>query len=108
MTTTPQREELADLQFPVTVVLGQARLRIRDVLRLTAGSLVELDRQEGELAEIMVRNTVVARGQIVSIGGNYGLRIMEVIGCQDRVGLRLAALARARRNVLHAKRDGKA
>jgi len=70
---------LARIEFPVTVVLGQARMRIRDVLKLTAGSLVELDRREGELAEIVVRGAVVARGEVVSIGGNYGLRIVEVM-----------------------------
>ena len=52
-----------------------------------AGSLVELKRKEGELAEIRVRQTVVARGEVVSVGGNYGLRIVEVVSREQRMAL---------------------
>jgi flagellar motor switch protein FliN/FliY len=90
---------LGDVEFPVTLVLGQTRMRIQDLLKLGAGSLVELDRREGELAEIMVRQTLVARGVVVSIGGNYGLRIVEVVSREDRLALQHGPSTRARRHL---------
>ena len=98
---------LSRLEFPVTVVLGQVRMRIRDILRFTAGSLVELDRREGELVEIMVREAVVARGEVVSIGGNYGLRIVEVMSREGRLALQSASATRARRGAQPASGTGR-
>jgi flagellar motor switch protein FliN/FliY len=89
---------LASVEFPVTVVLGQTRMSIHDLLKLGAGSLVELDRREGELAEIMVRQTLVARGEVVSVGGNYGLRIVEVASREDRLALHAGISTRTRRH----------
>src|SRR5579862_7600292 len=87
-----------NVEFPVTVVLGQTRMRIQDLLKLGAGSLVELERREGELAEIMVRRTLVARGEVVSVGGNYGLRIVEVASREDRMALQHGPSTRSRRH----------
>src|SRR6516165_8008293 len=88
-----------NVEFPVTVVLGETRMRIQDLLKLGAGSLVELDRREGELAEIMVRRTLVARGEVVSIGGNYGLRIVDVASREDRMALQHNSSTRAHLSV---------
>jgi len=87
----PMFDRLMDLQLPLSVVLGQAVLPIRDVLKITAGSVIELDRRVGDYVEIVVHGTVVARGEIVSIKGNYGVRIKEVISRQDRFALKDAA-----------------
>jgi flagellar motor switch protein FliN/FliY len=82
---------LMDLQLPVTVLLGRAVLPIRDVLKISLGSLIELDRQINDYVEVMVHGTVVARGEIVSVRGNYGVRIKEIISRQDRIALQDAA-----------------
>jgi flagellar motor switch protein FliN/FliY len=82
---------LLDLQLPVSVLLGRATITIKEALKLMSGSVVELDRQVGDYVEIMVHGTVVARGEIVSVKGNYGVRIKEVISRQDRLALREAA-----------------
>jgi flagellar motor switch protein FliN/FliY len=87
----PMFDRLMDLMLPLSVVLGQAVLPIRDVLKITSGSVIELDRGVGDLVEIVVHGTVVARGEIVSIKGNYGVRIREVISRQDRFALKDAA-----------------
>ncbi len=58
---------------------------IRDVLKLTSGSIVELDRNAGEFVDLTIHGTVVARGEIVSVKGNYGVRIKEIISQQDRL-----------------------
>lgn len=80
-------DQLLDLELPVAVVLGRTRLAIRDLIKLTAGSLVELDRRAGNLVDIVVHNAVVARGEVVSIGGNYGVKIQEVISRRERIAI---------------------
>ena len=84
-------DRLMDLQLPVSVLLGQTMMPIRDALKITSGSLVELDRQLGDYVEVMIHGTVVARGEIVAVRGNYGVRIKEVISRKDRFALRDAA-----------------
>jgi flagellar motor switch protein FliN/FliY len=82
---------LMDLQLPVSVLLGSAHITIKEALKLMSGSVVELDRQVGDPVEIMVHGTIVAKGEIVSVKGNYGVRIKEVISRQDRIALHEAA-----------------
>jgi flagellar motor switch protein FliN/FliY len=82
---------LLDLRLPVSILLGRARISIKDALKLMPGSVVELDRRVGDYVEILVHGTVVARGEIVSVKGNYGVRIKEVISRQDRMALHEAA-----------------
>jgi flagellar motor switch protein FliN len=84
-------ERLMDLHLPVSVLLGQTVLPIRDALKISSGSLIELDRQLGDYVEVMVHGTVVARGEIVAVKGNYGVRIKEVISRKDRFALKDAA-----------------
>jgi flagellar motor switch protein FliN len=88
---SPMMNRLMELRFPVSVLLGHTSISIRDVLKLTPGSVIELDRKIGDYVEIVVHGTVVARGEIVSVGGNYGVRIKEVISREDRLALRHAA-----------------
>jgi flagellar motor switch protein FliN/FliY len=88
---SPMMNRLMDLQLPVSVLLGRAVLTVREVLKLSSGSLIELDRQVGDYVEVMVHGTVVAKGEIVSVRGNYGVRIKEVISRQDRIALKDAA-----------------
>jgi flagellar motor switch protein FliN/FliY len=84
-------ERLMDLQLPVSVLLGQTVLPIREALKIASGSLIELDRQLGDYVEVVVHGTVVARGEIVAVKGNYGVRIKEVISRKDRFALKDAA-----------------
>jgi flagellar motor switch protein FliN/FliY len=88
---TSMLDRLMDLQLPVSILLGQTVLPIRDALKITSGSLIELDRQLGDYVEVMIHGTVVARGEIVAVRGNYGVRIKEVISRKDRFALRDAA-----------------
>lgn len=75
--TTP--DTLHGIDLPVVVVLGRATLRIAEVLKLTVGSIVELDTRVGEPVDVCIQGVVVARGEVVSIRGNYGVRIVEVL-----------------------------
>lgn len=87
-TLSPMMTRLLELRLPVSVLLGRTSISIREVLKLSPGSVVELDRKIGDYVEIVVHGTVVARGEIVSIKGNYGVRIKEVISREDRLALR--------------------
>ncbi|RXH57258.1 Flagellar motor switch protein FliN [Granulicella sibirica] len=68
-----------DVALNVTLRFGQRRLSLREVLDLTSGSVVELDRQVDEPVELVLDGRVVARGEAVIIDGNYGLRITQVV-----------------------------
>lgn len=83
----PMLGRLMELELPLSVALGRAKMPINDVLKVTAGSLIELDRNIGDPVELIVHGTVVARGEVVSVRGNYGVRIKEIISRQDRMSL---------------------
>lgn len=76
-----------ELELPLAVSLGKAVMPIREILKITPGSLVELDRAPAEHVDLLVHGTIVARGEIVSLKGNYGVRIKEIISRQDRMEL---------------------
>jgi len=82
---------LLDLRLPVSVLLGRATITIKEALKLMPGSVIELDRQVGDHVEVMVHGTIVAKGEIVSVKGNYGVRIKEVISRKERIALHEAA-----------------
>ena len=67
-----------NVELNVTLRFGQRQLSLREVLELTTGSVVELDRQVEEPVELLLNGMVIARGEAVVIDGNYGLRVTEV------------------------------
>jgi flagellar motor switch protein FliN len=73
-------ELLHDVEMGVTVELGRARMLVRDVLSLSPGSVVELDRAAGSPVDVLVNGTLIARGEVVVIDEEFGVRITEVIG----------------------------
>jgi len=76
---------LLDVELPVSVSFGRAQLPLKDVIKLTTGSIVELNRSVSEPVEVIVNNCVIARGEVVVIEGNYGIRIQQVISRQERL-----------------------
>jgi len=68
-----------DVELNVTLRFGQRQLTLREVLDLTTGSVVELDRQVEEPVELLLDGVVIARGEAVVVDGNYGLRVTEVL-----------------------------
>jgi flagellar motor switch protein FliN len=69
----------------VSVSFGRAQLPLKDVIKLTAGSIVELDRAVSEPVEIIVNNAVIAHGEVVVVEGNFGVRITQIMSKQDRL-----------------------
>jgi flagellar motor switch protein FliN len=76
---------LLEVELPVTVSFGRAQIPLKDVLKLTTGSIVELNRAVTEPVEIIVNNCVIARGEVVVVEGNFGVRIQEVVNRQERL-----------------------
>lgn len=68
-----------DVELNVTLRFGQRQLALREVLELTSGSVVELDRQVDEWVELVLDGRVVARGEAVIIDGNYGMRVTQLV-----------------------------
>ncbi len=76
---------LADIPVRMSVEVGSTQLRLTDVLGLSEGSVVELDRQADDLLDIMVNGTLVARGEVVTVNGRYGIRVVEIASAEMRL-----------------------
>jgi flagellar motor switch protein FliN/FliY len=76
---------LLDVDLPVSISFGKAQLPMKDVLKLTTGSIVELNRGVSEQVEVLVNQCLIARGEVVVVDGNYGVRIQEIASRQDRL-----------------------
>ncbi|HLH08480.1 MAG TPA: flagellar motor switch protein FliN [Terriglobales bacterium] len=78
---------LLDVSLAVTLRFGERQLTLRDILQLRSGSVIELDRETDEPVDLLVDDRVIARGEVVVVNGNYGLRIAEICAHAERVGL---------------------
>jgi flagellar motor switch protein FliN len=76
---------LADIPLRLSVEVGSTALRLSELLELAEGSVVELDRQAHELLDIMVNGTLVARGEVVTVNGRFGIRVVEVVAADARL-----------------------
>jgi flagellar motor switch protein FliN/FliY len=71
---------LESVEVKLIVEVGGTKISIRDLLKLSEGSVVELERLAGELLDISVNGTLIAKGEIVAENGRFGLRIVELAG----------------------------
>ncbi len=71
---------LMDIRLGLIVELGRAEMHLKDILKLTKGSIIELDRLSGEPVDLFVNNKLIARGEVVVIDDNFGLRINQLAG----------------------------
>jgi len=82
---TKKMDLLLDVELPVSVSFGRAQLLLKDVIKLTTGSIIELNRSISEPVDVIVNNCVIARGEVVVVEGNFGVRVHEVISRQERL-----------------------
>jgi flagellar motor switch protein FliN/FliY len=82
---SPTMELLLEVELPVSISFGKAELPMRDVLKLTTGSIIELNRGVNEPVEVLVNQCLIARGEVVVVEGNYGVRIQQIASRQDRL-----------------------
>jgi flagellar motor switch protein FliN/FliY len=75
------------LDVPVTIAMeiGRTRINIRNLLQLTQGSVVELDRLAGEPMDVLVNGTLIAHGEVVVVNDKFGIRLTDVLSPAERV-----------------------
>ncbi len=78
---------LMDVNLPVSIELGRTKMSISDILALVPGSVVELARLAGEPVDVMVNHKLVAKGEVVVVDENFGVRITQLITPEERVRL---------------------
>ncbi|MGI6185249.1 MULTISPECIES: flagellar motor switch phosphatase FliY [Bacillales] len=76
---------LMDIPLQVTVELGRTKKLIKEILDLSAGSIIQLDKLAGEHVDILVNNKLIAKGEVVVIDENFGVRVTDIISQWDRV-----------------------
>ncbi len=74
---------LMGVQLEVSVVIGRTKQKIKDVLEYGQGTVIELDKQTGAPAEIVVNGQLIAYGDVVVVGDNFGIRITEIVGTKE-------------------------
>ena len=78
-------ELLLDVELPIRVSFGESEMALKDVLKLGAGSVIELDKAVNDPVTIIVNHKPIAKGEVVMVDGNYGVRILEVESTADRI-----------------------
>ncbi len=76
---------LLDIPLQVTVELGRTKRSVKDILELSQGSIIELDKLAGEPVDILVNQKLIAKGEVVVIDENFGVRVTEIISQRDRL-----------------------
>jgi flagellar motor switch protein FliN/FliY len=70
---------LMDVALDLSVELGRTSIPVRDVLKIAQGSIIELDKLAGEPVDVLVNGKLIARGEVVVVDDNFGVRITEII-----------------------------
>ena len=78
-------ELLLDVNLPISIELGRTTMKIKDILSLGPGAVVELKKLAGEPVDLLVNNKVVARGEVVVVDENFGLRITSLLSPEERL-----------------------
>jgi flagellar motor switch protein FliN len=81
----PTLDLLLDVELPLSVSFGRTYLAVREILKLSTGSIVELNCPANAYVDVIVNNCTIARGEVVVIEGNYGVRIDEIVSRRDRM-----------------------
>ena len=76
---------LLDVAIPVSVEVGRAQMQLAEILDLVPGSIVSLDKKAEEPVDLRVNGKLVARGEVVLIDDNYGLRVTQIVDAAERI-----------------------
>lgn len=82
---TLNSDVLQNIPVSLSIEVGRLNLKIRDLMQLTQGSVLELDKAAGEPLDLLVNNTVIAQGEIVLVNERYGIRLTRVVPAEHRV-----------------------
>lgn len=81
----PNLDLIMDIGLQLSVELGRAKKKIKEILKLTNGSIVELDKLAGEPVDILVNDKLLAKGEVVIIDENFGVRVTEIVSPTERI-----------------------
>jgi flagellar motor switch protein FliN len=81
---TSGMEVLLDVPLEISVELGRVKMMVREVLDLGTGSIIEVDKAAGEPVDVMVNGRLVAKGEVVVIEDNFGVRVTEILNPAER------------------------
>ena len=84
-TADGRRELLYDIEIPVSIELGRRNMLLREIFRLTRGSVIEFDRLASEPVDVLVNGKKIAEGEVVVIDKHFGLRITTLVDPSDRL-----------------------
>jgi flagellar motor switch protein FliN/FliY len=76
---------ILDIPLMITVELGRTKMVIKDLLKLSHGSVIELDKIPGEPIEILVNEKLIARGEVVMVNEKFGVRLTDIISTTERI-----------------------
>jgi flagellar motor switch protein FliN/FliY len=76
---------IMDVRLSLTLEVGRTRMSVRNLLALTQGSVVELDKLAGEPLDVLVNGTLVAHGEVVVVNDKFGIRLLDVASAEKRV-----------------------
>ena len=76
---------LENIDVKLTVEVGGAEIKLRELLRINEGSVIELERLAGDPLDILANGTIIAKGEVVMIGERFGVRFTEVVDPKERV-----------------------
>ena len=84
--SAPNFDLLAGVSLRVSVEVGSTSMTLAELLAIDEGSVIELDRAANELLDIYANGTLIAKGEIVSVDGRYGIQIADVVAPDNRLG----------------------
>lgn len=76
---------ILDITIPIAVELGRTTMLLKDVLTLAPGSIVELNKLAGDTVDLMIRGKLIAKGEVVVVDDNFGMRITSICGHEERL-----------------------
>ena len=76
---------IRSIPVTLTVELGSTKLKLKDLLRLAQGSVLELDTAAGEMLDLKVNGTIIAKGEVVTVGDQLGLTVVDIVSPMERV-----------------------
>lgn len=76
--TNPGMETIMNINVTLSIQVGKTKMKLKDLMKLNKGTVIELNKMAGEPLDILINDEQIARGEVVVVNGNYGIRITEV------------------------------
>ena len=76
---------LYDIPLQISVEVGRSKILLRDLLKMTEGYVIELDKLAGEPLDLYVNSRLIAKGEAVMVGDKFGIRLTDVVSTSDRI-----------------------